>query len=52
MQLYVAAQTNHQITKERNCIQVNKLCETEIINCIQVIRTMCIKKEKKQHMQG
>ena len=26
------------------------LCETEIIDCIQVIRTMCINKEKKQHM--
>ena len=28
------------------------LCEIEIIDCIQVIRTICIKKEKKQHMQG
>ena len=26
-------------------------CETEIIDCIQYIKNMCIKREKKQHMQ-
>ena len=26
------------------------LCEIEIIDCIQVLRSMCIKREKKQHM--
>ena len=25
--------------------------ETEIIDCIQYIRNMCIKKEKKQHIE-
>ena len=28
------------------------LCETEIIDCIQVTRSMCIKGEKKQYMKG
>ena len=28
------------------------MCETEIIDCIQIIRSMCIKREKKQHMKG
>ena len=28
------------------------MCETEIIDCIQIIRNMCIKREKKQHMKG
>ena len=28
------------------------LCETEIIDCIQIIRSMSIKKEKKQQMKG
>ena len=27
------------------------LCETDVIDCIQVIRIMCIKIEKKQHME-
>ena len=28
------------------------MCETEIIDCIQDIRNMCIKLEKKQHSKG
>ena len=27
------------------------MCEIEIIDCIQVIRSMCINGEKKQHMK-
>ena len=26
------------------------LCKTEIIDCTQIIRSMCIKREKKQHV--
>ena len=29
----------------------SSLCEKEIIDCIQIIRNMCIKREKKQHMK-
>ena len=30
---------------------MTSLCETEIIDCIQYIRNMCVKIEKKQHME-